>query len=309
MQVAIIILNWNAAADTLRSVRHIAAWKRLQPRVYVVDNSSTDGSVETISREYPEIQMIRNLANLGFAGGNNRGIAAALSNGDLPILLLNNDAFIEEDGLIRLLATLNTNPQIGIIGPLLFDGERHDQLLSAGGRDPARHHHTHILELTSGESVHIVECVPGTVILIRAEVLRTVGLLDEAYFFASEIADLCMRASRQGYLSAIDTRVQAFHDLGRSSALRETLHAYYIIRNRFLIIRKFHSNWKVLYYSFWALYSLALALKVQLNGKQATARAIRLGLVDGLRGRFGGQNERVLAVSSGMKVEASSLRA
>jgi GT2 family glycosyltransferase len=221
---------------------------------------------------------------------------------------LNNDAFIEEDGLIRLLATLNTNPQIGIIGPLLFDAERHDRLLSAGGRNPARHHHTHILELTPGESVRIVECVPGTVILIRAEVLRTVGLLDEAYFFASEIADLCMRAGQHGYLSAIDTRVQAFHDLGRSSTFRETLHAYYIIRNRFLIIRKFHSNWKILYYSFWALYSLALALKVQLNGKQATARAIRLGLVDGLRGRFGGQNERVLAVSSGMSVEASPLR-
>jgi len=107
-----------------------------------------------------------------------------------------------------------------------------------------------------------------------------------------------MRASQEGYVSAIDTRARAFHNLGRSSDLRSTLHIYYIIRNRFLLIRKFHRNRKLVFYAFWTLYSVALSLKVQLSGEVATARAIRLGLLDGLRGRFGGQNDRVLAVSS-----------
>ena len=107
-----------------------------------------------------------------------------------------------------------------------------------------------------------------------------------------------MQASQEGYVSAIDTRAQAFHNLGRSSELRSTLHTYYIIRNRFLLIDKFHRSHRLVFYGFWTLYSLALSLKVQLEGRVATARAIRLGLLDALRGRFGGQNERVLAAFS-----------
>ncbi len=299
MGLAIIILNWNAAADTIRCVRKIASWRHLQPTILVVDNASTDGSPEVISRECPGVHLIRNSTNLGFAAGNNQGIVEALSTGDAPILLLNNDAWIEENDVIRLLETLQTHEQIGLIGPLLFDAEQKDRLLAAGSKDPARHHHSHNYELPTGEPVQIVECVPGTVIVGRAEVFRTVGLLDEDYFFSSEVADLCLRARQHGYLSAIDTRARAFHDLGRSSKFRDVLHAYYIIRNRFLLIRKFHQKWKVLLYGFWTLYSLALSMKVQLNGKLSTAHAIRLGLLDGLRGRFGGQNERVLAVASG----------
>jgi len=307
MELAIIILNWNAAADTVRCVRNIASWKRLQPTILVVDNGSTDDSLAVIARECPEAHLIRSSTNLGFAGGNNRGIVEALSlsmgtgMGDVPILLLNNDAWIEENDVIRLLETLQADERIGLIGPLLFDAEQKDRLLAAGSKDPARHHHSHIVEnykLPTGGPVHIVECVPGTVIVGRAAVFRTVGLLDEDYFFSSEVADLCLRSRQHGYLSAIDTRARAFHDLGRSSQLRDTLHTYYIIRNRFLLIRKFHHKWKVLFYGFWTIYSLALSMKVQLNGKTSTARAVRLGLLDGLRGRFGGQNERVLAIAS-----------
>jgi GT2 family glycosyltransferase len=268
--------------------------------IWVVDNASIDGSAEAIAGECPQVRLIRNSANLGFAGGNNRGIAEALSAGDVPILLLNNDAYIEEGDIARLVETLRDDPRIGFVGPLLYDANRKEKLLSAGGKNPARHHQSHILKLSVGEPVRFVECVPGTVVLVRAEVFRKVGLLDEAYFFASEVADLCLQASRYGYLSAIDTRARAFHNLGRSSELRSTVHVYYIIRNRFLLIRKFERTWKILFYGFWALYSLAMSLKVQLGGKVAAARAIRLGLMDGLRGRFGGQNERVLFVSSGV---------
>jgi len=298
MGFAVIILNWNAAADTIRCVCAVASWTRLKPTIWVVDNGSTDGSPELIARECPDVHLIRSLTNLGFAGGNNRGITAALSAGDAPILLLNNDAIIDESDMIRLLDTLQADPQIGFIGPLLFDARKRDRLLSAGGRDPARHHQSHILELATSEPLQVVECVPGTVVVVRSEVFRKVGLLDEAYFFASEVADLCMQASRQGWLSAINTRARAFHNLGRSSELRDTLHTYYIIRNRFLLIRKFHRQRKLLFYGFWTVYSLVLSLKVWLNGRPATARAISLGLLDGLNGRFGGQNERVLSTSS-----------
>ena len=299
MELAIIVLNWHAAADTIRCVRHITSWQRLRPTFLVVDNASRGADPEVILRECPQVHLICNSTNLGFAGGNNRGIVEALSLGDAPILLLNNDAWVEESDVTRLLETLQANEQIGLIGPLLFDAVQKDRLLAAGSKDPARHHYSHIYKLPAGGPVHITECVPGTLIVVRAEVFRAVGLLDESYFYGSEVADLCLRARQCGYLSAVDTRARAFHDLGRSSKSRDTLYAYYIVRNRFLLIRKFHRRWGILFYGFWTLYSLALAMKMQLSGKLSTARSIRLGLLDGLQGRFGGQNERVLAFASG----------
>jgi GT2 family glycosyltransferase len=298
MKLSIIILNWNAAEDTLRCVRDIEAWERLRPAIVVVDNASTDGSPALIARECPGARLVRNPVNQGFAGGNNRGIEAARSMGlgDAPMLLLNNDARIGEDDVIRLLETMREDERIGIIGPLLFDAGQRDRLLAAGSKDPARHHRSHSGALPEGEPVRVVECVPGTVVVVRAEVWRALGLLDEDYFFASEVADLCLQARRRGFLSAVDARARAFHELGRSSRIRETLHTYYIIRNRFLLVRKFHARYKFLFYGFWACYSLALSLKLQWAGKRSAARAVRLGLLDGLRGRFGGQNERVLAV-------------
>ncbi len=298
MELAIIILNWNAAADTIRCVHNIATWKHIQPLMIVVDNASTDNSLELIGAECPGVHLICNKTNLGFGGGNNRGIEAALSRGDMPILLLNNDASIAEDDALRLLKTLQGDEQTGFVGPLLFDAEQKDKLLAAGSKNPAQHHHSHNHKLPAGKPVRVVECIPGTVIMGRARVFRTVGLLDEAYFFGSEVADLCLLARQHGYLSLIDTRARAFHALGRSSKFRNALYPYYIIRNRFLLIRKFHQKWKIFFYSFWTLYSLALSLKVQLNGEHSMAQSIRLGLLDGLRGRFGGQNERVLMAVS-----------
>jgi GT2 family glycosyltransferase len=299
MELAIVILNWNAAADTIRCIRDISSWQHLRPTVWVVDNASTDDSLQAISRESSEVHLIRNSTNLGFAGGSNRGILGALSMGDAPILLMNNDAWVEESDVVRLLETLKANEQIGLIGPLLFDSEQKGRLLAAGSRNPALHHNSHNTKLLTGKPVQIVECVPGTVIVGRAKVFLEVGLLDVGYFYSGEVADLCLRASQHGYLSAIDTRARAFHHLGRSSEFRDTLYIYYVIRNRFLLIRKFHQKWKLLFYGFWTLYSLALSVAVLLNGEIATARAVRLGLIDGLQGRFGGQNKRVLALTVG----------
>ena len=296
MDLSIIILNWNAAEDTLRCLRHIAGWRKLRPLLVVVDNASTDDSLERFGREFPDLHIVANKTNLGFAGGNNRGIAYALSQGDQPVLLLNNDAILEEADVARLLETLNADETAGFAGPLLYDADQPDRLLSAGARDPSRHHISHILYLAQDEPVRQVECVPGTAILIKSEVFQKVGLLDEDYFFSSEVADLCLAGARAGYRSLIDTRASCFHGLDRSSEFRGTLYTYYIIRNRFLLVRKFHARWKPAYDLFWTLYSLALAIKVQLAGRPDTARAINLGWQDGLAGRFGNQNERILSL-------------
>ena len=290
LQVAglqVVVLNWNAGAETVECVRRVAGWERLRPRIIVVDNGSADGSADLIARECPGVHLIRNRRNLGFAGGNNRGIEAALAAGDDPILLLNSDALIAEEDVARLRATLEADETIGFVGPLLFDADR-SHLLAAGGRDPSLHHLSHLDAPPCDGPVCTVGYVPGTVLLARAEVFRTVGPLEEGYFFSMEVADLCLRAARRGYRSVVETRARAYHALDmRPSDLRRTLYVYYIIRNRFLLCRRVHPAWWPALYAFWTVYSVAIGLKEYLGGHPETARAVYRGLGDGLRGRFG----------------------
>lgn len=295
MELSIVILNWNAAPDTIRCVGEVTAWERLKPAIWVVDNASSDDSPEAIERQCPNVHLICNDDNLGFAGGTNRGVAASLAAGDSPIFLLNNDASIAEEDVIRLYETLQQDERIGLVGPLIYDAEQKECLLSAGGKNPVLHHHPRMMRVPQGKTVFAVGYVLGTAALVRAEVFRRVGLLDEGYFFIAEMADFCRRARQHGYATVNDARARAFHALGRSSAFRDTLYVYYIVRNRFLYIRKFYKGLRMPLIGFWTLYSLVLGAKLRLEGNSITARAVLLGLGDGLRGRYGGQNERVLA--------------
>jgi GT2 family glycosyltransferase len=296
MELSIILLNWNAAGDTLRCIQAISRWQKIKPTIWVVDNASVDDSVVQIHGKAPQVRLIQSAENLGFAGGSNLGIRASLAERERPILMLNNDATIDEDSVIRLMTTLAEGPANGFVGPLLYEAEHSDRLISAGGKNPVLHQNTRLTAPPEAAATFQVDCISGTAILIAADVFRRVGLLDETYFFSTELADLCARATGQGFRCLIDTRAQARHTVSRSARFRDTLYVYYVIRNRFIYIRKFYSRLaKGALLSFWSIYSLALALKLRLTGQRATAKAVWLGLEDGLRQRFGGQNERVLA--------------
>ncbi len=290
----IIILNWNAPDDTLSCLRQLTRWRELTPRIWVVDNGSTDDSVARIRAAFPQVHVLAGERNLGFAGGNNLALRRAMAAGAAYILLLNNDATISEADLRRLLTHLEQHPRLGFVGPTLWNAQSPEQLLSAGGRDIARHLVTHRRDLPTGETLRPVAYVPGTCLLIRAAALQTVGFLDEAYFFSGEVADLCMRGHQAGWNSAIAADARAFHNVARSSEMRERLHVYYILRNRFRFTRKFHRRERWRWLPLWIGYGVYIAALAALHGKFRRARAALLGVWDGLRGRYGGQNERVL---------------
>lgn len=293
--LAVIILNWNAATDTLACLEHVVQWRCVTPRIWVVDNASntTDRKLlrEGLAQLPLDVTLLENEANLGFAGGTNCGLKATLAVGDWPVLLLNNDARIDDANLQQLMTTLNTQPHIGWLGPSLYHG---DKLHSVGRRNPVLHHNSLITTLPETPLLE-VDFISGSVALVRAEVLRKVGILDEDYFFNTEVADHCRRAREAGYQTVVDCHARAHHNLDRSSALRSTLYIYYIIRNRFVYVRKrYHlAMWPLM--AVWSLYSLLLSAKLRLTGQRATAQAVYLGLVDGVSGRWGGQNSRVLA--------------
>lgn len=297
MNVSIVLLNWNAAADTIACLQPMLSWQQVRPYLIVVDNASQGNDVDQIRQALPGVHVIENATNQGFSGGSNRGIAHALARGDEPILLLNNDATIEETAVLRLGQTLQEQPEIGMVVPQLLD--ENGALVAVGGKNPAFHMQTRVQSFINEHPVQEVETISGTAVLIRAAMLRQVGLLDERFFFSTEMADLSLRARRHGFVCAVERRAQASHTISRSASLRDSLYVYYIVRNRFLILRK-HYRWRLELHAFWLMYTMTLWLKLWLSGQRVTAKSVWLALVDGVNGRFGGQNERVLAACGGV---------
>jgi GT2 family glycosyltransferase len=121
-----------------------------------------------------------------------------------------------------------------------------------------------------------------------------VGLLDEHYFFGGEIADFCKRAFDKGYKAYVDLEAEAWHDLARADRLRDTLYAYYSLRNRFLYVRKHYKSQKLIYFSLWIWRGFTAFSRSLLQLNFARARAIALAVAHGLTNRFGNQNGKFL---------------
>lgn len=301
MGLTVVLLNWRDQQPTLRCAQAVSGWRTLAPRLVVVDNQATEPSRAALAALSPPAAIVSSPVNLGYAGGNNLGIQLALDEGSDYILLLNTDADIAEAGVSALLARLQADPAISVIGPVIHEQANGTTRCLIGGRDIARHADTRItappgdLSTLPGYPLPDVDYVSGTVLLARAAVFRQVGLLDESYFFSGEIADFCKRVRHSGHRVCVDLDVAARHDTAQTSAhLRETLYVYYALRNRFLYVRKHHASEKLGCLAYWTRQGALELLRALRARKAAKARAIVLALMHGLIGRFGDQNARFL---------------
>lgn len=296
-RLAIITVNWNQTASTCRCLGSLAGFERLQPEIWVVDNASRNGGAEVIASEFPQVHLIANPSNLGFGAANNQ----ALRELDAPfVLLLNNDAFIPEADLAQLVEALEQNPHLAVVGPAVTAGPGAGDVIALGGRDVGRHIRTHLRpadltpERISQARPFQVRYVPGAIALLRTQILEEIGFLEESYFFGGELADFCEVAAGRGYSAAVLPAARGWHDMGESDELRQRLYPYYILRNRFLFVRRHRRRLLAPLMLLWTGYGLAVAGRA-LGAKDTTrARLLLLAVADGLRGRFGNQNRRVL---------------
>jgi GT2 family glycosyltransferase len=299
MSFTVILVNWRNEQQTLRCVAAVRAWKALKPGLIVIDNESSETSSTVLADVLAPDELICSPLNLGYGGGNNLGIQHSLVGKKNYILLLNSDAEISEAGLTRLLARMEANRDISVLGPVIYEGyDGHVQCL-IGGRDIAQNSSTRIaaepgtLTAVPGYPLHEVDYVSGTVFLARRGVFEQIGLLDEQYFFSGEIADFCKRAKNGGHRICVDLEVEAHHDTSQTSTqLRETLYTYYSLRNRFLYVRKHYPSKKFKYFSRWTkLCSLEFVRSIKAR-KTARARAILLALAHAYGNRGGNQNAK-----------------
>lgn len=291
-QLAIILINWNNATDTLRCLSMISLWPGLDAKVFVVDNASSDEDLLLLRKAEYRFQLIINETNRGYSGGNNAGIAEALEQKYPYIMLLNSDASVSETCIKQLLECMLNSPEVGVTGPLLEEGGRD----YAGGRNIGIYSRTRIPyeSETKSPALLAVDYVPGTALIARREVFEKVGLLEEEFFFSGEIADLCRRAQSAGLKCAIYTGCRASHTPDTSSIMRETIYNYYTLRNRFLFIRRHFRNTKIVWSMRWIVGGFIQIIIALLKGKRMRARALWLGLRDGVAGKFGDGNAQFI---------------
>lgn len=192
--VYVLILNHNGREHLEYCLPSVLEAEYPQTRVFLIDNGSSDGSVAFTTGNYPQVEVIENGRNLGWAAGNNVGIRYALERGVDYVVLLNNDMRVDARWLTHAVAVAEMEPLIGVVG---FDtiGEYHFNA------DPDLVQFKRRQAAWQGLAVTETEHVAGCALFLRADLLHNVGLLDERFFAYGEEDDLQKRARRAGYRS------------------------------------------------------------------------------------------------------------
>ncbi len=224
--ISIIIVNWNAKEyleGCLRSL-HNSSHNGLSYEVLVVDNASADGSATMVAQSFPNVNVILNGRNCGFAKANNQGIKQSRGR---HILLLNPDTVVFPGALEEMAHFLDNNPDVGAVGPLMI-GAR-GETLESFSHFPGLHLLLRGLaivvlgsyyrdeKITSLEPRQ-VDWVGGACLMVKKEALDEIGLLDEAFFMYWEEADLCYRLRRKDWKTYYLPRPRVIHYQGRSAA-------------------------------------------------------------------------------------------
>lgn len=232
-QVAVVIPNWNGK-DTLGECLDSLIEQSVQAKIIVVENGSSDGSLEFIKSRYPNVQVIVNQRNLGFAGGVNCGIRAALDSGMEFVALFNNDAVADSRWIEWLLIEAEKHPQAGIItGKLLsLDGKRLDSTgdtyTNWGLPFPRGRNET---KLDMYDNSRDVLGASGGASLYRTAMLKEIGLFDEDFFAYYEDVDLSLRAQLAGWKVRFVPQALAYHHIGHTSQKIKGFTTYQTMKN------------------------------------------------------------------------------
>lgn len=298
-RVATVILNWNGRADTMECLSSIArvehpGWEHL---VIVADNASSDGTPDAVREAYPDVVLLDNGGNLGFAEGNNRAIEWARSVGIDYVILLNNDTVVEPDTLRLLVGFADRHPAAGAVMPLIEYYGREGVWYAGGGWL----HFGRMEPLTEAPSAepYRTQLFTGCCVLLPMRVLDEVGDLDPDLYMYFEDTDLALRMEEAGYETWVVPAAVVKHKVGSSSGGAVSAFAvYYQTRNNLIMIhrRMKTTRRRAVGYS----YMVAVSAKMYLNlvtrpvpRKRAVARAIAQAWGDFLRGKVGPRLQRI----------------
>lgn len=291
--VTAVIIAWNSGDELLQAISSALAGTRRPGQIIVVDNGSSDGSIEQVEAGFAEVQVVRSGRNLGYTGGNNLGIKLALEQGADYCWLLNDDVLVAADALELLLAEAAERPQAGLLGPLVMTRENPDVILTAGGilRDGWFSQTMGTGEHNQGQfpAVAEVDYLSGCALLVSRRFVQKVGLLDDRFFMYHEDVDWGVRARAAGFQVVVVRQARVWHPDTRRRDECSADVTYYMSRNELFFLKKHHAGYLV-----WARalagYGrtlLSWSVRPRWRDKRAQRDALARALRDFGRGRFG----------------------
>jgi GT2 family glycosyltransferase len=284
IQLSVVIVSWNVQEHLCRCLDSLKTGLEQESRyeTIVVDNNSADDTVAMLERDFPEVKLIRNQDNVGFARANNQGIN--LSRGQF-ILLLNPDTEVKKGSIGALTSFLRSHDRAGIAGPQLLNPDGIPQ--GSGANLPSLvgsllGYFRVKKEVTGAYHIHAdhpvaVKALVGACLLVRREVIEQVGGFDEDYFMYVEEVDWCYRIGQAGWQIYYVPSATIYHYGGQSTALVPAKMYLALRKSRILFALKHRSRLEALLLSLG--YGISSALKGRIGNKdrqpifrQATAQ-------------------------------------
>jgi GT2 family glycosyltransferase len=258
--VSIITINYNqlkhtcALLDSLRKISYPGV------EVIVVDNASVENPETTITQSYPEVTLIMSKENLGFAGGNNLGIAIAKGK---YLLFINNDTEVDSGFLEPLVNLFETNPAAGIASPKIIYYNSGDIIQYAGcyrinpytGRNKRIGYKEK--DLGQHDTLRETDLAHGAAMMVPRSVIDKAGAMPEIFFLYYEELDWCESIKNAGYKIYVVPASKVYHKESMSVGKNSTLKTYYMTRNRLLFMRRNTSGLtKVSWILFFLIFSI-----------------------------------------------------
>ena len=263
----------------------------------VVDNASKEDEASIISKQYPQVKVIRSEQNLGFAGGNNLGIKEA--KGDY-IFLINNDTYFKDFNIEPLIKRLESSDKIGAVCPKLRFAWENNPIQFAGytplSNITLRNRAIGFGEKDKGqyETPHPTPYAHGAAMLIKREAVEKVGPMPECFFLYYEEIDWSMMFTRAGYEIWYEPSCTVFHKESQTTGQNSPLRTYYITRNRLLLVKR---NYKGINKYLSYIYLLGIVgikdiLKYSLKRQNNLKKAVIKGLRDFQNSKFSRLNSK-----------------
>ena len=235
VDLSIIIINWKSREYVRGCLESVKTNAQFSLEIIVIDNASFDGVGKMLAEEYPEVTFLQSHTNLGFAAANNLAYGKSTARN---VLFLNPDTKIQQDALPRLLASLESRPQIGIVGCRLLNSDLSLQTTSVTALPSLANQllDSDVLKRTfptwtlwgqqalwrNNDDPIQVQAISGACMLARREALDAVGGFSSEYFMYAEDMDLCLRVTQAGWSILYNPLATIVHYGGGSSARRES---------------------------------------------------------------------------------------
>ena len=217
-----IVLAWNHSDDTREAITSLLASSYPNLHIAIVNNGSTDDTLQMLDQEFPQVEVISSPTNLGVSGGYNLGIQHALVEEPEYILIANNDIAVDRDMISKLVENLSQNPRNGIAMPKIYHYGDRKKLWCTGGhwrKFPPTVKMTDLdtMENSTNSQAKLIEFAPSCVLLLRVSVVQEIGFFDTGYFFYFDDWDYSRRVVAAGYKIAYVPDAVMWHKISAST--------------------------------------------------------------------------------------------